>query len=184
MRIIAGEKRGFVLASPNGEATRPTLGRVRESVFSIIGSQIMGARVVDLFAGAGSLGLEALSRGADHCTFIETDRQALDALFANIKKLRYETQSTVEKHNAVTWAAAAALPPVPHVIFADPPYHLDFAQKTLNAVASNLTLPSDSLLVLQHGKRDSISPATCAPLAHIRTEKYGETIVQFFTLNP
>jgi 16S rRNA G966 N2-methylase RsmD len=84
----------------------------------------------------------------------------------------------------VSWAATAALPPSPHVIFADPPYHHDFAQKTLNALASNPSVPPDTLLVLQHGKRDHVAPVENTATAPVRTQKYGETIVQFFTLNP
>jgi 16S rRNA (guanine(966)-N(2))-methyltransferase RsmD len=183
MRIIAGEKRGFTLMAPKGEATRPTLSRVRESIFSILGAQIIDAHIIDLFAGAGTLGLEALSRGAAHCTFLENGRHAIDALSANIDKLGYAAQSTLINKNAITWAVSAELPQQPLIIFADPPYHQQFAQKTLEALAANPTLPADSLLILQCGKRDQVAE-TAGPLTLTRTEKYGETIVHFFSLNP
>ncbi|MGI8908073.1 MAG: 16S rRNA (guanine(966)-N(2))-methyltransferase RsmD [Candidatus Sumerlaeaceae bacterium] len=183
MRIIAGQRKGFVLAAPKGEATRPTLSRVRESVFSILGAQLIDAQIVDLFAGAGTLGLEALSRGAAHCTFVETARDALVTLRANVENLDYEQQSEIFQQNAITWATSSQFRAQPHVIFADPPYHETLAQKTLEALLSNPQLPPDMLLVLQCGKRDEISHVS-GRLSHFRTEKYGETIVHFFTSNP
>src|SRR5687768_3674487 len=90
MRIIAGAWRGRPLAAPPGQATRPTSDRAREGLFSMLQSRIgsfEGLRVADLFAGTGALGLEALSRGAGHCTFIEKDRAALDVLRRNIERL-------------------------------------------------------------------------------------------------
>jgi 16S rRNA (guanine966-N2)-methyltransferase len=183
MRIIAGEKRGFVLTAPKGELTRPTLSRVRESVFSIVDGRIIDSPVVDLFAGAGTLGLEALSRGAAHCTFVENGRHALDALSANIDKLGYRAQSTIVKQNATSWAQTQQFRGEPCVIFADPPYHQQLGQKTLEALENNPTLPADLLLVLQCGKRDTMSPAG-PKLVLQRTEKYGETIVYFFASIP
>jgi 16S rRNA (guanine966-N2)-methyltransferase len=148
-------------------------------MFSIIGAQIIDAHIVDLFAGAGTLGLEALSRGAAHCTFVENGRDALDALRANIEKLGYRNQSTIEAKNATAWASTAPLPPSGLIIFADPPYHQHLAQKTLDALAANPALSPDLLLILQCGKRDEVSE-TAGPLTLSRTEKYGETIVHFF----
>ena len=90
MRIISGIWRGRPLAAPAGEATRPTADRTREALFSMLASRVGafdGLRVADFFAGTGALGLEALSRGAGHCTFVEQDRAALDVLRANIAKL-------------------------------------------------------------------------------------------------
>jgi 16S rRNA (guanine966-N2)-methyltransferase len=90
MRIIAGQWRGRPLVAPKGDATRPTADRTRETLFSMLVSRLgsfEGLRVADLFAGSGALGLEALSRGAAHCTFVEQDRPAIDALKTNIAKL-------------------------------------------------------------------------------------------------
>src|SRR3954463_12948610 len=90
MRIIAGRWRGRPLLAPTGQATRPTADRAREALFSMLASRLgsfEGLRVADLFAGSGALGLEALSRGAAHCTFVETDRAALDAIRRNIAAL-------------------------------------------------------------------------------------------------
>jgi 16S rRNA (guanine966-N2)-methyltransferase len=183
MRIIAGEQRGFVLVAPKGEATRPTLSRVRESVFSILGAQIIDAQVVDLFAGSGMLGLEALSRGAAQCTFVENGRHALDALSANVAKLGYERSGVIVRQNAIGWAASHVFTEHPQMIFADPPYHQDLAQRTLHSLGQNPSLAAGSTLILQHGKRDALDCTSGGGFTHSRTEKYGETIVQFFTLN-
>ena len=120
MRIIAGQWRGRQLVAPPGDATRPTADRTREALFSMLASRVgsfEGLRVADLFAGTGALGLEALSRGAGHCTFVEQDRAALDALRANIAKLG----ATAE----VRAQSVAALGPVtvPYdLLMFDPPY--------------------------------------------------------------
>jgi 16S rRNA (guanine966-N2)-methyltransferase len=120
MRIIAGQWRGRPLVAPPGDATRPTADRTREALFSMLASRVGSfeeLRVADLFAGTGALGLEALSRGAGHCTFVEQDRGALDALRANIAKLG----ATAE----VRAQSVAALGPVstPYdLLLFDPPY--------------------------------------------------------------
>lgn len=120
MRIIAGSHRGRALVAPKGQATRPTADRTREALFSMLTSRLgewHGLRVADLFAGSGALGIEALSRGAGACTFVEQDRAALDALRANLVRL----QLTGE----VRPTSVMALGPVPtpfDVVLMDPPY--------------------------------------------------------------
>jgi 16S rRNA (guanine966-N2)-methyltransferase len=120
MRIISGKWRGRALTAPPGDATRPTADRTREALFSMLASRLGdfdGLRVADLFAGTGALGLEALSRGAAHCTFVEQDGKALDALRANIAKLG----GTAE----VRAQSVAALGPVAtpfDLLLLDPPY--------------------------------------------------------------
>ena len=128
MRIIAGENRGTLLADVGAgdlnAALRPTPDRVRESLFSMLtsgkyGAILPGARVLDLFAGTGALGLEALSRGAAHCTFVDDGRVALRLIRQNIRKLRRQDQTDILPLKAV------ALPPAPAacgLVFMDPPY--------------------------------------------------------------
>ena len=121
MRIIAGAWRGRPLIAPKGEATRPTADRVREALFSMLASRLgtfEGLRVADLFAGSGALGLEALSRGAGHCTFVEQDGAALDALRANIAKL---DAKTAEVRAGSVMALPIARDPY-DLLLLDPPY--------------------------------------------------------------
>jgi 16S rRNA (guanine966-N2)-methyltransferase len=121
MRIIAGTHRGRPIVAPKGDSTRPTADRVREALFSMLASRLgdfEGLRVLDLFAGSGALGLEALSRGAAHCTFVEQDRPALDALKTNIAKLGLA--GTEVRATSVLALGPAAQPY--DLILADPPY--------------------------------------------------------------
>lgn len=122
MRIISGEWRGRKLTAPKGDATRPTADRTRETLFSMLTSRLGSfedLRVADLFAGSGALGLEALSRGAAHCLFVESDRPALDAIRANITALDCRTRTAVD---AGSVTALRAAPDPWDLILADPPY--------------------------------------------------------------
>ena len=122
MRVIAGEWRGRRLVAPKGEATRPTADRTRETLFNMLASRIgdfEGLSVVDLFAGSGALGLEALSRGAPSCRFVEQDKAALDAIRANVAALDARTRATVSAGSVMALGPAK----VPHdLILLDPPY--------------------------------------------------------------
>jgi 16S rRNA (guanine966-N2)-methyltransferase len=123
VRIIAGQWRGRKLAAPKGDVTRPTADRTRETLFSMLTSRLgdfEGLQVADLFAGSGALGLEALSRGAASCLFVEQDRAALDAIRANITALGARDQTRLEAGSATQLRAATQ--PL-DLILADPPYH-------------------------------------------------------------
>ena len=122
MRVIAGEWRGRKLTSPKGDATRPTADRTREALFSMLTSRLGSfedLRVADLFAGSGALGIEALSRGAAHCLFVEQERGALDAIRANIAALDCRARTALEAGSVMGLRAAHE----PYdIILADPPY--------------------------------------------------------------
>jgi len=123
MRIIAGEWRGRKLVAPKGDTTRPTADRTRETLFSMLMSRLgtfEGLSVADLFAGSGALGLEALSRGAEFCLFVDEDPAAVKAIRENIAVLDARTRSSVEQGSVMRLGPAK----VPHdLIFLDPPYH-------------------------------------------------------------
>jgi 16S rRNA (guanine966-N2)-methyltransferase len=122
MRVIAGEWRGRKLVAPKGDATRPTADRTRETLFNMLASRIGefdGLSVADLFAGSGALGIEALSRGAASCLFVEQDKAALDAIRANVAALEARTRATVSAGSVMALGPAKA----PHdLILLDPPY--------------------------------------------------------------
>ncbi len=122
MRIISGEWRSRPLVAPRGDTTRPTADRTRETLFSMLASRLGSFEelaILDLFAGSGALGLEALSRGAAHCTFVEQDRAALDALETNIAKLGAKQQCDIRRGSALMLGPAAR---AYDVILMDPPY--------------------------------------------------------------
>lgn len=134
MRIIAGEWRGRAIEAPAGNATRPTSDRAREGLFSMLASRLgsfEGLQVSDLFAGTGALGLEALSRGAAHCTFVETDRAAREALRHNIDRLGGTPRSDVRAQGV----EHVSLPPCDLVLM-DPPYGAGLAQPALDRAAA------------------------------------------------
>ena len=140
MRIIAGEWRGRRIDAPPGRATRPTSDRAREGLFSMLASRVgsfEGLEVADLFAGTGAMGLEALSRGAAFCTFVEKDRAALDALQRNIDHLGAGDRADI-RAQAVEHAPP---PPAPYdLILMDPPYRSGLAQAALDRAAPWLAL--------------------------------------------
>ena len=124
MRVVAGSLRGRPITAPEGEATRPTTDRAREATFNSLVSLgvVEGAKVLDLFAGSGAMGIEALSRGAASCSFVERDRRALDAIRHNVKTLQLADNTTVVSGDVMTAVVA-----VRHVdlVLADPPYDFD-----------------------------------------------------------
>lgn len=130
MRIIAGEWRGRPLFAPPGATTRPTGDRTREALFSMLASRLgslEGLVVADLFAGTGALGLEALSRGAAHCTFVEQDRIAIEALQSNIAALKAEDRTQVRQQSATGAVVGGPF----DLIFTDAPYSTGFGQIAL-----------------------------------------------------
>lgn len=182
MRILAGDKKGHALCAPRGLQTRPTLGRVRESLFSILGAHVIDSHVVDLFAGAGSLGLEALSRGAAHCTFVERERAALEALRANIEKLDYASSSTVVPDSAERWIARPHAGVPCDLALLDAPYEQQVSTRTLNLIAAHLPLSANAIVVAQCSTRESV-PDETGTLHRYRTEKYGDTALHFFEIS-
>jgi 16S rRNA (guanine966-N2)-methyltransferase len=136
MRIISGEWRGRPLVAPEGQATRPTSDRAREGLFSMLQSRLGtfdGLAVADLFAGTGALGLEALSRGAEHCLFVDNDRNAVAALQQNLARFGAGTRSDV-KSQGVEHAPPPARPR--DIVFMDPPYASGLAQMALDRICN------------------------------------------------
>jgi len=167
LRIIAGEFKGRRLRTPTGRAVRPTGDRVRESWFSILQQAIPDARVLDLFAGSGALGFEALSRGAVAVDFVETHRDSLTALKANIEALKVEERVTIHRIDALRFAER--LPPNAYdVAFADPPYATDAAARLLALFRAT---PFARALSIEH--------AADLVLAGDDTRRYGDSAITF-----
>src|SRR5438874_830790 len=123
MRIIAGQRRGHKFDGPKGSSTRPTSDLVRESLFNILGTDVAGRFVIDLFAGTGALGLEALSRGAVRASFVEQNRDNVALIYRNVSTLRFEDRARVHCADAYRWIRTfVPLDDEPLVVFLDPPY--------------------------------------------------------------
>jgi 16S rRNA (guanine(966)-N(2))-methyltransferase RsmD len=186
MRIIAGIAKGTPLVAPRDRAVRPTSDRVREAVFSSLGDRVIGADVLDLFAGTGALGLEAASRGAHTVLFLEHSQPALTALHANIEAFKRHpgapTDLTVCAADAFSELAQLSSDGrVFSLIFADPPYG-----QTTQQLLDEPTLPSlltnDGRLVLESAKRDTLVPPP--PWRLFREAVYGDTRVSFLSFKP
>lgn len=173
MRIIAGAARGRRLRVPPGAGTRPTADRVREALFSSLQAHLPGARVLDLYAGAGGLGLEALSRGAAEVVLVESDRRALDVLRANVEVVGLGGARVVAADVGRALAGTEAPGPFDLVLL-DPPYRLDddALAQVLAAVAGRLA--PDGVVVVERDAR-SAPPRWPADLRPRAPRRYGDT---------
>jgi 16S rRNA (guanine(966)-N(2))-methyltransferase RsmD len=181
MRIIAGLAKGMTLAVPR-MGVRPTTDRIREAVFSSLGERVVGARVLDLFAGTGALGLEAASRGAVSVVFVENARGALECLGRNLEAFRRNHDVTCIFSVARTAVepqirALAVAGESYSLIFADPPYG-EPAQTLLRDTTLPQLLASDGWFVLESAKRDALAVSTT--WESVRGAVYGDTQVNFF----
>ncbi|MFQ5745804.1 MAG: 16S rRNA (guanine(966)-N(2))-methyltransferase RsmD [Gemmatimonadota bacterium] len=179
LRITGGDLRGRRLAVPRGRATRPTPARVREAWFSAIAGRIPAASVLDLFAGSGALGIEALSRGAARVDFVESDRRAAAVLRRNLERLELGDRATVRLGDAFgALAAAEGSARRWDITLADPPYASGDAERVL---AAFLRRPFADLLCVEHAARSSLA-ADGAPQV-VWSRRYGDTAVTFFIGN-
>jgi len=166
VRIVAGELRGRRLVAPDARTTRPTTDKVREAVFNALASLdvVVDARVLDLYAGSGALGIEALSRGAAHCTFVERDRMAVRAIDENIAVLGLRDRSRVVVADGIVAAPKLAA----DLAFADPPYGFDDWPRLLRAVPGELVVAeADAEIAAPAGWEQG------------RVKRYGRTWVTF-----
>ena len=176
MRIVAGTRKGTRIAAPKGRRTRPTSDRVREAAFNLIGPLPDDAHVLDLFAGSGALGLEALSRGAASAVFVDNDRNACETIRCNASKLRFDQAEVVRddacRHALRDIGAGASY----DLVLSDPPYEmLDTILTTLSPVLPELVRPGGLLLVesdVQHEPEISLPRRT--------TRTYGDTRLSLF----
>lgn len=175
MNIIAGRYGGHGLKSPQGHETRPSTARVRESLFSLVDARIYldGAEVLDLFAGTGALGLEAISRGAALVTFVEQKRNVLEYARANAEKLGVEDQCIFIQGDAVAYLREYKGPEL-DLIMADPPYELEAMQELPDLAVPQLQ--TDGVFTLEHSSHNWFDEHP-----HLMTSRpYGRTIVSLF----
>jgi 16S rRNA (guanine966-N2)-methyltransferase len=173
MRIIAGKWRGRIIDAPAGRKTRPTSDRVREAWMSALQAEIAGSHVLDLFAGSGALGIEVLSRGARHVTFVERAAPVIRVLRANLAKLGVDTeQTTIVRADALEFAAAAG-PLEFDLALADPPYQQGFASDLLLTFAR---CPFAHWFWIEHAVTEILPD-----MASAHTRKYGDTALTSIT---
>jgi 16S rRNA (guanine966-N2)-methyltransferase len=184
MRIIAGEFRGRKLLPPKSDTTRPITDRVKQSLFDILTPHIDGARVYDLFAGTGSMGLECLSRGAAHAIFFESDHSALDRLNKNIATLDVANRSQIIPGDLFKYFSTNIPTDSASLVFLDPPYrflkeHPDKLKNLAQAISKHHLQP-DGLLIFRHDAADQLE---LPPLKSIDHREYGGMTLEFLTLS-
>jgi 16S rRNA (guanine966-N2)-methyltransferase len=177
MRIVGGSLRGRPITAPQHEGLRPTADRVRESLFNILahgvpGFSLDGARVIDLFAGTGALGLEAISRGAAFCLFVDNEAEARALIRSNIEKFGLTGVTRIFRRDADDLGPAGTMPPF-NIAFLDPPYGQGLAEKALASLAEGKWLVPGAIVVAE--ERAGISVALPAPFAELDKRTYGDT---------
>jgi len=176
VRIVAGSCKGARISAPRGLDTRPTGDRVREAAFSLIGP-VDGASVLDLFAGSGAMGLEAMSRGASRAVFVESDRDACRTIQRNLEKLRLTGAAVLCQDALRALAAEAAAARQYDLVLADPPYGLFRTVQTPLATYLPAVLAPDGLVVVETGARDE---PELGPLEQRTSRRYGSARITLF----
>lgn len=180
MRIVAGQAKGRSLSVPPGNNVRPTTDRVREALFSILFEEVRGARVLDLFAGSGALGLEALSRGASTAVFVEQSRGAVSALRRNIEGCAVGDRVELLCMDALrALDRLAAKGELFDLVFLDPPYDTDLVARTLQDLWQRQLLAPGALIVAE--QRAGAPLPAAADLQLVDERRYGDTALRFFT---
>ncbi len=184
MNVTAGELKGRKLYSPKSRAVRPTGSRVREALFSIIGETVLDANVLDIFAGAGTIGIEALSRGAKCCTFVENSASVIEVLKRNIKELEL-----TERTSIIPLDATKAIKMIKNsneknkfdIIFLDPPYsRFNKTQELILSISTDDILTPEGTLVWEHDSKKS-PENIYGSLKNNFTKRYGDTSITFFS---
>lgn len=181
MRIVGGRFRGRAIAAPKHEGLRPTSDRVRESVFNILTHgiddfELENARVIDLFAGTGALGVEALSRGAGYCLFVEDAAKARALIRSNVEALGLTGETKIFRRDAANLGEAGNIAPF-SLAFLDPPYEKGLGEKALTSLAAGGWLQPGAVIVLE--ERSSVDVTLPEPFAEIDVRSWGETKVVF-----
>jgi 16S rRNA (guanine(966)-N(2))-methyltransferase RsmD len=170
MRIVGGDWRGRKLETPKGDDVRPTTDMVKESMFNIVQFEVAGARVLDLFCGTGQLGLEALSRGAERCVFVDTDRDSIELTRRNIEKCGASDRAEVTRGDAIAYLERAK--PF-DIVLLDPPYGTGLLEKALNAIITFDILTKDGIILCESRADEQLSDAP-PPYTRSREYRYGK----------
>lgn len=180
MRVISGEAKGLRLKAPADNRIRPTADKTKEALFDIIGEEVRGARVLDLFAGTGNLGIEALSRGARRALFVDTAKRAVAIIRANVGRVKYGDRCEVWQADA--FSALSRLGRMGRrfdIVFCDPPYGHQFAERSLNFLALGHLVENDGLVAMEHHWKDKL-PQRVGTLLMLDERCFGDTAVTFY----
>jgi 16S rRNA (guanine966-N2)-methyltransferase len=179
LRVIGGQQRGRKLLTVKGMDTRPTAGRMRESLFNILAARVIGSYTLDLFAGTGAFGIEALSRGAATAVFIDKEKAALSIIGKNIEACGLGEQSKVIKWNILTnlKCLESRMPPF-DLVFMDPPYDTNCVHKALVNLYHSNSLKHGATVIVEHSPKEQV-PQNLFGFEIIDQRKYGRTFFSF-----
>jgi 16S rRNA (guanine966-N2)-methyltransferase len=183
MRVVGGEFHGRALAAPRSQAIRPTTDRTREAVFNVLAhrfaGRLDGARVLDLFAGTGALGIEALSRGAAHCLFVEESAEGRGLIRDNVEAFGLQGRTKIFRRDATSLGQAGTIQPF-DILFADPPYAKGLGEQALRAARDGGWLRPGALCVAEES---AAAPFHAGPEFRVADERsYGDTVVRFLEM--
>lgn len=177
MRVVSGKARGVILKTPDGMKTRPTTDRVKEAMFSIIQFDLLGAKVLDLFAGTGQLGIEALSRGAKHCVFTDLEKNACNLIRENIKRAKVSDQATVVQTDYTSYLRTTR--EKFNIILLDPPYAEEFLENSLKIITEIDILQTGGIIVCERPLEKEFL-GDFSGYTRSKDYKYGNTVLVIF----
>ncbi len=178
MRVITGSARGRRLISPEGYDVRPTTDKVKESIFNIIQFDVPGASVLDLFAGSGQLGIEAISRGAEKVTFVDSSRKSFETVKANVEMCRFSDRSVLRLSDAFSFLMSCS--DKYDIVFLDPPYHKELCVKALENLSDVL---NDDAVVICETQNDEILPEKAGNLYCDKIYSYSSIKLSVYRLS-
>ena len=179
LRIIAGELKGRKLRSVPGAKTRPTADRIREAIFNILAFHIQGSTVLDLFAGTGAFGIEALSRGAESAVFVDNDKDSISVLQKNIKSLSLESPTKIFQWDLTRGLSClGSLRSVFNLVFMDPPYNKNMIEPTLLNLHGSQSMEIGARIVIEHSYLEPVLKRQL-PFEISDQRRYGKTLVSF-----
>ncbi len=174
MRVITGSARGRKLMLPKQDGIRPTSDMVKEAIFSTIQFDLEGRRVLDLFGGTGQMGIEALSRGAAHCTFVDIKRDAVELIRRNLEHCRLEERAEVLQSDYLAYLNRSAQQY--DIIFLDPPYESEIIKKALQTITRIDKLSENGIIICENGSKNDW-PEVQAPYEFVKGYRYGNVFV-------
>ena len=181
LRVITGIAKGYKLKTVKGLNTRPTSDKVKGALFNILAGRIEGSSVLDLFAGTGNLGIEALSRGADLAVFIDKSPESISVIKENLKHTRLEDKATVIPGDVLVILKKMSIVHKKYdIIFMDPPYNKNLVQETLKIIEENDIINEKGIIVAERSVKDDIG-INLEKLKLFREQRYGDTVLSFFT---
>jgi 16S rRNA (guanine966-N2)-methyltransferase len=180
VRIIGGKSKGLSLKAPRGDRVRPTSAKVREALASILSPVLENARMLDLYAGTGAVGIEALSRGAASVDFVENRPASLAVLKDNLRRLKLGERATIHSKDIFRFIKQDA----PHldsfdIIFIDPPYHTDGMKKLLPLLGQGDIISPSGIMIIEHFHKMDL-PERIGSCGKTRSARYGDTVLSFY----